>query len=78
MDTRTARDLPANPRHQDLLHMHQVRAQHPSIPTRPTRRTTPASQPTCRTSAWRGGGIARTYAATVRAHVETLELQLLY
>ena len=27
MDTRTARDLPANPRHQDLLHVHQVRSQ---------------------------------------------------
>ena len=47
-------------------------SQHPSIPT-----TTPASQPTCRTSAWRGGGIARTYAATVRTHVETLHCQLL-
>ena len=38
----------------------------------PTRRTTPATQLTCRTSAWRGGGIARTYAAIVRTHVHSL------
>ena len=38
----------------------------PSLATVLSRRTTPASQPTCRTSAWRGGGIARTYAATAQ------------
>ena len=43
-------------------------------PTKSTRRTTPASQPTCCTSAPGGGGIARTYAVTVRTNVGTLHL----